>query len=167
LVWARLEVKSTIRILSILSLGLCYGGSHGEPRQRLARRRAWFATALTLSRWGMPSTSFHLLSFVMSMTPFEGEVGFRPQDRRPRGKHHRGQSVLLPCCCCGGGERAPALCLPREGRLKLPSPLDAMGNCSVESSVMARYEVDAPRRVEPMKAAPSLPLLGERLRPPK
>jgi hypothetical protein len=38
-------------------------------------------------------------------------------------------------------------------------------NSSVESSIMARYGVDAPLRVEPTKMAHSLPLLGDRLRP--
>jgi hypothetical protein len=50
---------------------------------------------------------------------------------------------------------------------KLPSPLDAMRNSSVESSIMARYGIDAPVQVQPTMAVPSSPLLGERLRSPK
>jgi hypothetical protein len=53
-----------------------------------------------------------------------------------------------------------------EGRPRLPSLLDVVRNSSVESTV-ARYEVDTPLRVEPAKMAPLLPLLGDRLRPPK
>jgi hypothetical protein len=40
-------------------------------------------------------------------------------------------------------------------------------NLSVESSMVAHCVVDATLQVEPMKAVPSLPLLGERLRPLK
>jgi hypothetical protein len=58
-------------------------------------------------------------------------------------------------------------CLLGEGWLKRPSLLDAMRNSSVESSIKAHHRVDAPLRVEPMKAAPVLPFLGESLRPPK
>jgi hypothetical protein len=54
-----------------------------------------------------------------------------------------------------------------EGWLKLPSLLDDVRNSSVESSFMARYGVDAPLQVELTKMTPSLPLLVERLRPPK
>jgi hypothetical protein len=54
-----------------------------------------------------------------------------------------------------------------EGWPKLPSPLDVVRNSSVESSIVAHCGVDAPLRVEPMKMAPSLPLLGDRLTPLK
>jgi hypothetical protein len=54
-----------------------------------------------------------------------------------------------------------------EGWPKLPFPLDVVRNSSVESSIVAHYGVDTPLRVEPMKMAPSLPLLGDRLRPLK
>jgi hypothetical protein len=66
-----------------------------------------------------------------------------------------------------GVSEVPMSCFLGEGRLKLPSPLKVMRNSSVESSIMARRGVDAPLRVEPMKAALVAPLLGERLRPPK
>jgi hypothetical protein len=66
----------------------------------------------------------------------------------------------------GPGE-APVLCLLGEGRLKLLSPLGAMRRSSMKSSIMAHHGVDAPLRVEPMKAAHALPLLRERLRAPK
>jgi hypothetical protein len=59
-----------------------------------------------------------------------------------------------------GVSEAPVLRLLGEGWPKLPSLLDAVRNSSVESSIMARCEVDAPRQVEPTKAAPSSPLLG-------
>jgi hypothetical protein len=66
----------------------------------------------------------------------------------------------------GANESLVLRCLG-EGWSKLPSSLDAMRNPSVESSILARCEIDAWLRVEPMKVAPLLPLLGERLRPPK
>jgi hypothetical protein len=50
---------------------------------------------------------------------------------------------------------------------ELPSPLHAVRNSSVESSIMAHHGVDVLLHVEPMKVAPASPLLGERLRPPK
>jgi hypothetical protein len=59
-----------------------------------------------------------------------------------------------------GESEAPMSCLLGEGRLKLPSPLNVMKNSSAESSIMAHHGVDAPLRVEPMKAAPASPLLG-------
>jgi hypothetical protein len=66
-----------------------------------------------------------------------------------------------------GASEGPTPRLLGEGRPKLPSPLDAVRNSSVESSIMVYRRVDAPLRVEPMKAVPSSPLLRERLRPPK
>jgi hypothetical protein len=66
-----------------------------------------------------------------------------------------------------GVNRAPVLRCLGEGWLKLPSPLDAVRNSLVESSIVARYGVDASLRVEPMKMALSLPLLGDRLKLPK
>jgi hypothetical protein len=65
-----------------------------------------------------------------------------------------------------GASEAPMLRLG-ERWSKLPSPLDTMRNSSVESLIMARCGVDAPWQVEPTKAVPSSPLLGERLRLPK
>jgi hypothetical protein len=59
-----------------------------------------------------------------------------------------------------GESEAPMSCLLGEGRLKLPSPLNVMKNSSAESSIMAYRGVDAPLRVEPMKAAPASPFLG-------
>jgi hypothetical protein len=64
-----------------------------------------------------------------------------------------------------GGTSVPHLL--GEGRLKPSSPLDAMRNSSTESSFMAHHKDETLLRVEPMKAVPELPLLGERLRPPK
>jgi hypothetical protein len=57
-----------------------------------------------------------------------------------------------------GASEAPVPCLLGEGRLKLPSPLDAVRNSSVESSIMPRHGVDAPLQVEPMKVTPVSPL---------
>jgi hypothetical protein len=54
-----------------------------------------------------------------------------------------------------------------EGRSGPPSPLDVVWNSSVESSIMAHCKDGDPLRVEPMKAAPELFLLGERLGLPK
>jgi hypothetical protein len=66
-----------------------------------------------------------------------------------------------------GANEAPVLCRLGEGWSKLLSPLDAGRNSSVESSTKAPCGVDALLRVEPTKMAPSLPLLGDRLRLPK
>jgi hypothetical protein len=43
---------------------------------------------------------------------------------------------------------------------ELPSPLHAVRNSSVESSIMAHHGVDVLLHVEPMKVAPASPLLG-------
>jgi hypothetical protein len=66
-----------------------------------------------------------------------------------------------------GANRAPVLRYLGKGWLKLPSPLDAVRNSLVESSIVACYGVDASLRVEPMKVVLSLPLLGDRLKLPK
>jgi hypothetical protein len=63
-----------------------------------------------------------------------------------------------------GGAHVPRLL--GEGRPKLPSPLDDVRNSSAESSIMAHCRDGIPLLVEPMKAVPESPLLGERLRPP-
>jgi hypothetical protein len=84
------------------------------------------------------------LTFVVSVMPLGGVVGFWPRHRRPQGKPRRGWSVLLSYCCCGGGERGTRAVPSREGWPKLPSPLDAVRNSSVESSIVAHYGVDAP-----------------------
>jgi hypothetical protein len=63
-----------------------------------------------------------------------------------------------------GVSEAPALHLLGEGRLKLPSPLDAVRTSSTETSMMVCHGVDAPQWVQPMKMGP---LQGDRLRPPK
>jgi hypothetical protein len=86
----------------------------------------------------------HRLSFVVSVTPLGGVVGFRSWSRRPQGKPHRGWSVLLPCCGYGGDERGPRATPSREGWPKLPSPLDVVSNSLVESSIVARCGVEAP-----------------------
>jgi hypothetical protein len=62
---------------------------------------------------------------------------------------------------------APMLRRLGEGWPRLPCPLDAVRNSSVESSTMARCGVDALLRVEPTKMVPSLLDLGDRLRPSK
>jgi hypothetical protein len=49
-----------------------------------------------------------------------------------------------------GVSEAPVACLLGEGRLKLPSSLDAVRNSLVESSIMAYHEVDALLLVEPI-----------------
>jgi hypothetical protein len=63
-----------------------------------------------------------------------------------------------------GASEALMLCLLGEGRLMVPSPHDAMRKSLVETSIMAHHRVDAPPQVDPVKGAPSSPLLGERLR---
>jgi hypothetical protein len=63
----------------------------------------------------------------------------------------------------GVGE-APALSLLGKVRLELPSLLEVVWNSSMESSIMARHRDGGPLRVEPMKAVPKSPLLGERLK---
>jgi hypothetical protein len=63
-----------------------------------------------------------------------------------------------------GVSEAPVPCLLGEGRLEHLSPPDVMRNSSAESTIMARHGVDAPLRVEPMKAVLELPLWGEMLR---
>jgi hypothetical protein len=62
---------------------------------------------------------------------------------------------------------APVLHRLGEGWLKLSSPLNAVRNFLVESSIMVHCGVDAPLRVKPTKMASLLPLLGDRLRPLK
>jgi hypothetical protein len=66
-----------------------------------------------------------------------------------------------------GAGKAPVLCLLGEGRPKPPSPLDAVRNSSVESSIMAQCGDGVPLQFEPMKVVPESPLLGERVRPLK
>jgi hypothetical protein len=66
-----------------------------------------------------------------------------------------------------GAGRAPMPRFLGEGRSGPPSPLDVVWNSSVESSIMAHCKDGDPLLVEPMKAAPELFLLGERLRLPK
>jgi hypothetical protein len=66
-----------------------------------------------------------------------------------------------------GESGAHMLHLLGEGRPKLPSPLGAMRNSSVESSIVVHRGVDGSLWVEPMKAVPLSPLLGERLGPLK
>jgi hypothetical protein len=66
-----------------------------------------------------------------------------------------------------GVGRAPMPHLLGEGRPKPPTPLDVVRNSSVESSIMAQYGDGVPLQLEPMKAAPELPHLGERVRQPK
>jgi hypothetical protein len=66
-----------------------------------------------------------------------------------------------------GAGGAPVSRLLGEGRLKPPSPLDAVRNSSMESSIMAYHGDGVLLRVEPMKVVPKSPLLGERLRPLK
>jgi hypothetical protein len=65
-----------------------------------------------------------------------------------------------------GASEAPVMWLLGEGRPKFPSPFDVMRNSLTVSSVMAHRGVDAMQWVEPMKAEPSLHLLGETLKPP-
>jgi hypothetical protein len=57
---------------------------------------------------------------------------------------------------------APVLCLREAGRSELPSPLEAVWNSSVESSIVARNYGD-PLWVVPTKIALELLPLGERL----
>jgi hypothetical protein len=62
-----------------------------------------------------------------------------------------------------GANEAPVLRRLGEGWPKLPSPLDTLRNYST----VAHYVVDTPPQFEPTKTVPSLPLLGDRLRPTK
>jgi hypothetical protein len=62
----------------------------------------------------------------------------------------------------GAGE-APALSLLGEGRSEPPPPLEVVWNSSVEYSIMAYRGDGGPLWIEPMKAVPESPLLGERL----
>jgi hypothetical protein len=66
-----------------------------------------------------------------------------------------------------GADRAPVLWLLGTGRPEPPSLLDSLWNSSMESSIMAHHRDGDPLQVEPMKAAPELLFLGERLRPLK
>jgi hypothetical protein len=63
-----------------------------------------------------------------------------------------------------GAGRAPRSCLLGEGRSEPPSPLEAVWNSLVESSIMAHYGDSGPLWVEPMQAVPESFLLGEKLR---
>jgi hypothetical protein len=66
------------------------------------------------------------------------------------------EDVLQPWCGCDGSrQNLRAALFGRGGGAKLPSLLDAMRNSSAESSIMAHRGVDAPLRVEPMKATPA------------
>jgi hypothetical protein len=71
----------------------------------------------------------------------------------------RGETVIVAyvvwvfsihCVVTAGASEAPVLRLLKEGRLKLPSLLDAVRNFLVESSIMACCRVDAPLWVELM-----------------
>jgi hypothetical protein len=62
---------------------------------------------------------------------------------------------------------AYVVCLLGEGRPEPPSPFGAVRNSSVESSIMAYRGDGIPLRLEPMKATPESPLLGERFTPLK
>jgi hypothetical protein len=62
-----------------------------------------------------------------------------------------------------GADGTAVLCLREEGRPEPPSSLEAMKNCSVESSIMAHSEVGVLLRGEPKKVVHELFLLGERL----
>jgi hypothetical protein len=66
-----------------------------------------------------------------------------------------------------GADGTPVMCLQEEGRPETPTPLEAVLNSSVESSVLARSGDGGPLWVEPMKAAPESFLMGERLSHPK
>jgi hypothetical protein len=79
----------------------------------------------------------------------------------------RGYPVFRVLTDVTGGKKGPVSHLLGEGKPKLPSPLYAVRNPSVESSIIAHRGVGAPLRVQLMKVALALPLLGERLRPPK
>jgi hypothetical protein len=63
--------------------------------------------------------------------------------------------------------RATTLSLLGEGRPEPLSPLEAMWNSLVESSIVAHNGVGGPLRLEAMKAKSESLLLGERLRPLK
>jgi hypothetical protein len=85
-----------------------------------------------------------LLSFMMSVAPFEGEVGFQSQHHHTRGNIIVGRAFSFHVVVVAGVSEAHVLRLLGEGWLKLPSPLDAMRNSSVESSIVACCGVDAP-----------------------
>jgi hypothetical protein len=69
---------------------------------------------------GMLSAGLHRLSFMVSVMLLDGLVGFRPRHRHPRGKRHRGWSVLLPCCGCSGDQWGPRAA-PSGGKVVEPS----------------------------------------------
>jgi hypothetical protein len=53
---------------------------------------------------------------------------------------------------------------PRRGEVRAPSPLEAVWNSSVESSIMSHHGDGGPPWVEPMKVMPKSFLQAERLR---
>jgi hypothetical protein len=73
----------------------------------------------------------------------------------------------IHCVIVTGVGRALVSRLLGQGRLEPPSPLDAMWNYSVGSTITARCGDGDPVRVEPMTAVLELLLLGERVMPPK
>jgi hypothetical protein len=123
-----------------------------EPWQRPARRWACFIVALTPSQWGdaehrlapavLPDERSAVWGgswFLATAPPSAGETSSWPVHSPSMLWFWQGQA--RPMCCAFWGEGWP----------KLPSPLEAMRNSSVESLVMAHCRVDAPRRVEPTK----------------
>jgi hypothetical protein len=61
-----------------------------------------------------------------------------------------------------GASTAPVPFLQGEGRPEPNSPLEAVWNSLVKSSIMAHRGDGGPLQVEPMMAVPELFLLGER-----
>jgi hypothetical protein len=99
----------------------------------------------------------HELVLLPSVTSLDGVVVFS------HGATICGETVIMACVAgafsihsvvVAGANEGLVLHLLVEGKPKLPTPLDALRNSSVESSIMARHGVDALLRVEPMKAVP-------------
>jgi hypothetical protein len=159
----------------LLGLTLSGGEVHHHDPLHLecwlaSRRRVWLNCGSSLlagelaSPWcylflsgELPSVDLCLLPPLTSVTFLKRDAGFQLWRRHTRGNRRcslSGWSVPIPRCGCDRSEQSPMPHLLGEGRPKLPSPLGAMRNSSVESPIMV-----------PMKRVPMSHLLGKRLRP--
>jgi hypothetical protein len=92
----------------------------------------------------MLSMGLHRLSFVVSAMLLGGVVGFQSWLRHLWGNLDVAGAFSFHVVVAVEKNRAPVLSRLMEGWPKLPSPLDAVRNSSVESSIVAHYGVDAP-----------------------
>jgi hypothetical protein len=139
-----------------------------EPQQLPACRQACSVTALPRARCELLSAGLRPLPLLRSAPSLEGVVGVWLWHQRPRWNRCHSQSS----CSSHGGVvmglgRAPVSCLLEEGRSEPPSPLEAVWNSLVESSIMVCRGNSGLLWVELMMAVPESFLLGERLRPLK